>query len=230
MDFTIPTAIEDLRRRIAGFVESEILPHEARPESYDGHGNIGHEPLESLRRKARAAGLWTLQLPRPDGTSIGKVGMAVCYEEMNRSIFGPVVFNSAAPDDGNMMLLEAVATPEQKEIWLKPIADGHVRSAFAMTEPHPGGGSDPSMIRTRAGSGFARRLARRRYSVSIASVCFSRTFVVLRATCPFAPTMSIRIISVTGPPDGRAPEDYVRPGPQCRTRRPQSREGPLQRA
>jgi acyl-CoA dehydrogenase len=150
MDFTISPAIEDLRRRIADFVESEILPHEARPESYDGHGNIGHEPLQSLRLKARAAGLWTLQLPRSDGTSIGKVGMAVCYEEMNRSIFGPVVFNSAAPDDGNMMLLEAVATPAQKEIWLKPIADGLVRSAFAMTEPHPGGGSDPSMIRTRA--------------------------------------------------------------------------------
>lgn len=78
--------------------------------------------------------------------------MAVCYEEMNRSIFGPVVFNSAAPDDGNMMVLNRLGTPEQKERWLAPIARGDVRSAFAMTEPAPGGGSDPSMIRT-----FARR-------------------------------------------------------------------------
>jgi acyl-CoA dehydrogenase len=69
---------------------------------------------------------------------------------MNRSIFGPVVFNSAAPDDGNMMVLEATGTPAQKERWLAPIVRGEVRSAFAMTEPHPGGGSDPSMIRTRA--------------------------------------------------------------------------------
>jgi acyl-CoA dehydrogenase len=69
---------------------------------------------------------------------------------MNRSIFGPVIFNSAAPDDGNMMLLETVGTPAQKERWLKPIVDGTVRSAFAMTEPIPGGGSDPSMIRTAA--------------------------------------------------------------------------------
>jgi acyl-CoA dehydrogenase len=60
------------------------------------------------------------------------------------------VFNSAAPDDGNMMVLEAVGTPEQKERWLGPIVQGDVRSAFAMTEPHPGGGSDPSMIQTRA--------------------------------------------------------------------------------
>ena len=53
------------------------------------------------------------------------------------------MFNSAAPDDGNMMVLEAVGTPAQKERWLQPIVDGEVRSAFAMTEPHPGGGSDP---------------------------------------------------------------------------------------
>jgi acyl-CoA dehydrogenase len=69
---------------------------------------------------------------------------------MNRSIFGPVVFNSAAPDDGNMMLLERIGTPAQRERWLQPIVEGAVRSAFAMTEPHPGGGSDPSMIGTRA--------------------------------------------------------------------------------
>ena len=76
--------------------------------------------------------------------------MAVCYEEMNRSIFGPVVFNSAAPDDGNMMVLEALGSPEQKARWLAPIVAGEARSAFAMTEPHPGGGSDPTMIRTSA--------------------------------------------------------------------------------
>ncbi|MFD2857893.1 acyl-CoA dehydrogenase family protein [Seohaeicola zhoushanensis] len=76
--------------------------------------------------------------------------MAVCYEEMNRSIFGPVVFNSAAPDDGNMMVLEQAGTPEQKERWLKPIVEGKVRSSFVMTEPHPGGGSDPGMMMTKA--------------------------------------------------------------------------------
>jgi acyl-CoA dehydrogenase len=92
-----------------------------------------------------------LQLkPETGGQGLGKVGMAVCYEAMNRSIFGPAVFNSAAPDDGNMMVLELAATPAQKERWLKPIVDGKARSAFVMTEPHPGGGSDPSMMLTTA--------------------------------------------------------------------------------
>jgi acyl-CoA dehydrogenase len=151
MDFHISPGIEDYRARIATFVERELLPLETDPTSYDEHENIRLDLLQRMREKAKTDGLWCLQLkPETGGAGLGKVGMAVCYEAMNRSIFGPVVFNSAAPDDGNMMVLEAVGTPEQKERWLQPIVRGEVRSAFAMTEPHPGGGSDPSMIQTRA--------------------------------------------------------------------------------
>jgi acyl-CoA dehydrogenase len=151
MDFRIPPIIEDYRSRIAAFVERELIPLESNPASFDEHENIDLDLLHRIREKAKAEGLWCLQLtPETGGAGLGKVGMAVCYEAMNRSIFGPVVFNSAAPDDGNMMLLEAVGTPAQKERWLQPIVQGEVRSAFAMTEPHPGGGSDPSMIQTRA--------------------------------------------------------------------------------
>src|SRR5690606_13371332 len=131
--------------------ESEVLPLEADRASYDGHGNITLPLLDTLRAKAKAQGLWCLQLkPETGGVGLGKMGMAVCYEAMNRSIFGPAVFNSVAPDDGNMMVLEQAGTDYQKERWLKPIVEGKVRSAFAMTEPHPGGGSDPSMIQTMA--------------------------------------------------------------------------------
>ena len=150
MNFEISTEIEDLRTRISAFVERELLPLESDRSSYDEHGNITLALLDQIRAKAKSEGLWTLQLDRPGRPSIGKVGMAVCYEEMNRSIFGPACFNSAAPDDGNMMMLDRVATPAQKVRWLQPIEDGLVKSAFAMTEPHPGGGSDPSMIQTRA--------------------------------------------------------------------------------
>ena len=151
MDFRISPAVEDVRARIADFVERELIPLEADPAAYDAHENIRLDLLEGLRGKAREQGLWCLQLrPETGGLGFDKVGMAVCYEAMNRSIFGPVVFNSAAPDDGNMMVLEKVGTPEQKERWLQPIVRGEVRSAFVMTEPHPGGGSDPSMIATRA--------------------------------------------------------------------------------
>lgn len=151
MDFTIAPALDALRQRIAGFVDRRLIPLESEPASFDRHENIALDLLELLRAEARAEGLWCLQLrPENGGLGVGRVGMAVCYEAMNRSIFGPVVFNAAAPDDGNMMMLETIGTPGQKQRWLAPIVRGEVRSAFAMTEPHPGGGSDPSMIRTRA--------------------------------------------------------------------------------
>lgn len=151
MDFTISNEIAGLRDRISAFVDEHLIPLEEDPAAYDDHENIAPAPLSTMRAKARAAGLWCPQLaPENGGLGIGKVGMAVCYEAMNRSIFGPVVFNAAAPDDGNMMVLEALGTEAQKERWLAPIADGKLRSAFIMTEPHPGGGSDPGMMKTRA--------------------------------------------------------------------------------
>ena len=151
MDFTLPPELDDYRRRVRAFVEEEILPVEAARANWDEHENIADAPLAALRAKAKAAGLWTLQLPKDvGGQGLPMVGVAACYEEMNRSIFGPVCFNAAAPDDGNMRLLSMVGTPAQKERWLAPIVEGRVRSAFAMTEPHPGGGSDPSMMMTRA--------------------------------------------------------------------------------
>jgi acyl-CoA dehydrogenase len=151
MDFTISADVADLRNRIETFVETHLLPLESDPSAYDAHENIALPVLEQMREKARAEGLWCLQLsPENGGRGLNKVGMAVCYEAMNRSIFGPVCFNSAAPDDGNMMILQALGTEEQKRRWLDPIARGEVRSAFAMTEPHPGGGSDPGMMLTTA--------------------------------------------------------------------------------
>jgi acyl-CoA dehydrogenase len=151
MDFSICPELASLRDRIEAFVEAEILPVEADRANWDAHGNIAEAPLAALRAKARAEGLWCPQLsPENGGLGLGKMGMAVTYEAMNRSIFGPVVFNAAAPDDGNMMVLEVLGTEAQKARWLAPIAAGEVRSAFAMTEPHPGGGSDPGMMGTTA--------------------------------------------------------------------------------
>ncbi|WP_372395657.1 acyl-CoA dehydrogenase family protein [Azospirillum sp. HJ39] len=151
MDFTLSPELDDYRRRVRTFVEDEILPVEADRANWDEHENIADAPLAALREKAKAAGLWTLQLPKElGGQGLPMVGVAACYEEMNRSIFGPVCFNAAAPDDGNMRLLGMVGTQFQKERWLAPIVEGRVRSAFAMTEPHPGSGSDPSMMKTRA--------------------------------------------------------------------------------
>ena len=151
MDFSLPPEIEDYRLRVRDFVAQNILPLEADRANYDEHENIRADVLQDMRAKVKAAGLWALQMPKArGGQGLPIVGMAACYEEMNRSIFGPVCFNSAAPDDGNMIVLNRIATEAQKERWLQPIIDGKVRSSFAMTEPAPGSGSDPMSMLTRA--------------------------------------------------------------------------------
>jgi len=151
MDFTLPPEIDDVRRRTRAFVEANILPLEADASVYDAHENIRLDALAGLRAKARAEGLWAPQVARErGGMGLPVVGWAAMYEEANRSIFGPATFNCAAPDDGNMNLLGRVATEAQKDRFLQPIAAGKVRSAFVMTEPAPGAGSDPGMMTTRA--------------------------------------------------------------------------------
>lgn len=150
MDFTLPPEAEETRLRIKRFVEERIIPLEGDPAARDEHDNIDLGVLERLRNEARAAKLWALQMPKErGGGGLSVRAMAACYEEMNRSIFGPVVFNCAAPDDGNMIVLEKLATEPQKDRWLQPIIDGQVRSAFAMTEPD-GCGSDPGLTYTTA--------------------------------------------------------------------------------
>lgn len=151
MDFSLTEELKELRDRMRDFVEGEIMPLEGRADALDEYRNISAATLERVREKVRRAGLWTPQMPRRlGGLGLGMVGMAVLYEEMNRSIFGPVCFNCAAPDDGTMLALEKILPESQKERWLQPIVDGSVQSAFAMTEPAPGAGSDPGMMLTRA--------------------------------------------------------------------------------
>src|SRR5439155_12752799 len=142
---------EAIRLRTRAFIEEHVLLLEGDRGNYDEHENIRLDLLDRVRAQAKAAGLWAPQAPKEyGGMGLPIVAWAAMYEEANRSIFGPVCFNCAAPDDGNMNLLALVGSQAQKERWLRPIVDGKARSAFAMTEPAPGGGSDPGMIRTRA--------------------------------------------------------------------------------
>ncbi|MGZ8797404.1 MAG: acyl-CoA dehydrogenase family protein, partial [Thermoanaerobaculia bacterium] len=107
--------------------------------------------LGALRQKARQAGIFGPQLPREwGGLGLGTVAMCVLFEQAGRSLLGPLALHCAAPDEGNMHLLSVYATPEQREQYLRPLVEGKIRSCFAMTEPAPGAGSDPTMILTRA--------------------------------------------------------------------------------
>jgi acyl-CoA dehydrogenase len=151
MDFSLPLEIEDIRLKVRAFIEKEVLPLESDPANFSEHENIPEERLKPVREKAKKLGLWAPQSPKEyGGMDLPMVGWAAIYEEAARSIFGPLAINCMAPDDGNMNMLKLVGTQAQKDKWLKPIVNGDVRSSFAMTEPAPGGGSDPTMIRTRA--------------------------------------------------------------------------------
>lgn len=182
MDFALPLEVEDLRQRVAAFVADEILPLERDPANYDDHENIREDVLDAVRAKVKAAGLWVPQMPRArGGLGLNVVAMAALYEEMGRSIFGPVCFNAAAPDDGNMIVLEKVATEAQKDRWLQPIVDGRVRSAFAMTEPAPGSGSDPSaMLTTATRDGDVWRVDGRKWFITGAEV--AQHFILIART------------------------------------------------
>lgn len=183
MDFTLPPEAEDFRKRVAAFVDAKILPVESDRANWDAHENIADAPLKKLREQAKALGLFSLQVPKQwGGQGLSHVGMAACYEEMNRSIFGPVIFNCAAPDDGNMVLLSKVATEAQKEKYLRPLAAGKTRSAIVMTEPAPGAGSDPagSMLTTATKRGDTWVVKGRKWFITGGEV--ADVFVLLART------------------------------------------------
>ena len=149
MDFTIPPDLVALQDRTRAFVRDKLIPLEGDPRQGP------HGPAESLRRElqamARDAGLFAPHVPAEwGGMGLGHVGKAVVFEEAGYSLLGPLALNIAAPDEGNMHLLEVVATEAQKERWLRPLAAGEIRSCFCMTEPPPGAGSDPAALATTA--------------------------------------------------------------------------------
>jgi len=144
IDFTIPPELEDVRARVAAFVEDQVLPVETRAGS-----NVESE-LASLRAAARRAGLWNPHLPPEwDGLGLGVLGMALVSQELGASALAPFALNCMAPDEGNMHLLLHAGSEDQRERFLRPLAEGRVRSCFAMTERDVAS-SDPIQLRTTA--------------------------------------------------------------------------------
>jgi acyl-CoA dehydrogenase len=148
MDFELSPELRALRDAVRRFIDGEVIPLEPHENEYDG---LPGELLTTVRQRAREAGVWAPQLPKDyGGVGLNTLGLCVVFEEAGRSPLGPLALNCAAPDEGNMHLLLKAATPEQRRKYLDPLAKGSVRSCFAMTEPAPGAGSDPTMLRTRA--------------------------------------------------------------------------------
>lgn len=149
MNFTIPIHVQEIARRVRHFIDAEVIPLEKHAhESEDG---ITPEALKDVQAKAKAAGLWSPQLaPELGGLGLTIQEIVPVFEAAGRSLLGGLALNCAAPDEGNMHTLALFANEEQRERYLVPLAAGDIRSAFAMTEPAPGAGSDPNMLRTAA--------------------------------------------------------------------------------
>ena len=112
----------DLRDRIRAFVDREVVPHEPALLTPEG---VSWDVVGELRARAREAGIYGPQLPKHlGGLGLDWRGVAVTFEEAGTSLLGPLALNCAAPDEGNMHLLENVATPEQKKKYLEPLAAG----------------------------------------------------------------------------------------------------------
>ena len=154
MDFSLSPRAADLRDRVRAFVVDEIEPIEAAAHQRitrlreSGGDSWTPDPLiAELQAKARAQGLWNLFLPAAHagryaadfgtdgGEGLSHVDYAPVAEAMGRSFLAPLVFNSNAPDTGNMEVLLRYGTAEQREQWLEPLLAGEIRSAFVMTEP-----------------------------------------------------------------------------------------------
>jgi acyl-CoA dehydrogenase len=139
--------VAELARRTVEFVRDVVIPVE------EAHGGVAttEEVRLELQRAAKDAGVFAPHVAREyGGIGLDMRGRAAVFEEAGYSLLGPLALNIAAPDEGNMHLLEAIATPRQKDRYLRPLAAGTVRSCFAMTEPAPGAGSDPGALATRA--------------------------------------------------------------------------------
>ncbi|MDX6570839.1 MAG: acyl-CoA dehydrogenase [Gaiellales bacterium] len=140
---------QELRDRVRAFVRDVVLPEEPRAPR-EGHGPPA-ELREALQAAARTAGLLTPGVSREyGGLGLDVRTQSAVLEEAGYSLLGPPALNCAAPDEGTMHLLEVVGSDEQKERLLRPLATGSARSAFAMSEPPPGAGSDPTALRTEA--------------------------------------------------------------------------------
>jgi acyl-CoA dehydrogenase len=153
MDFELTQRCKDFQQRVQAFMDEHIYPAEAIYEQQmreSGNANFHPPIIEELKDEARRRSLWNLFHPHPEwGTGLTNAEYAPLAEIMGRSPhLAPEAMNCSAPDTGNMEVLTLYGTNEHKERWLRPLLEGEIRSAFAMTEPAVAS-SDATNIETR---------------------------------------------------------------------------------
>jgi acyl-CoA dehydrogenase len=192
MDFGYTPKVEELRRRVSAFIDDHIVPRIRQHGEEVAAGRFPVSFMEDLKALARSEGLWNLFLPhlRDDepGTRLTNLEYAPLAEIMGRVMWASEAFNCNAPDTGNMELLHMFASPEQRERWLKPLLNGEIRSAFAMTEPDVAS-SDATNITTlirREGDDYV--INGRKWFITNAAHPNCQLFILMGKTDPDAET------------------------------------------
>lgn len=192
MDFGTDARTQELTDALQGLMTSDIEPalptFREQVAALPDHWAWSQAPvLEPLREKARALGLWNAFLPGPKGAGLTNLQYAALAEVTGRAIdLAPAVLNCAAPDTGNMEVLETFGTDQQKEQWLAPLLRGEIRSSFAMTEPDVAS-SDATNIQTsivRDGDSYV--VTGRKWWITGAMNPDAKIFIVMGKTDPSA--------------------------------------------
>lgn len=148
-DLRVSELTRDTALRVREFIDGAVIPREQEAMGQ------AHGPTDEIRGQlqdaARRAAVFAPTAPRHHGgLGLDHRSAALVLEESGRSLLGPAAMNCSAPDEGNIAMLEKVATPAQQERYLAPLCTGSIRSSFSMTEPSPGAGSDPDLLTTQA--------------------------------------------------------------------------------
>ncbi|MEW1910003.1 acyl-CoA dehydrogenase family protein [Kitasatospora sp. NPDC085895] len=191
MDFSFDTRTEELRSRLLDFMDEHVYP--AEPVLAAQLADPAREPwtippvVAELQAAARERGLWNLFLPGEAGAGLTNLQYAPLAEITGRSVLlAPAALNCAAPDTGNMEVLDQFGSEEQRRQWLEPLLAGEIRSAFAMTEPDVAS-SDASNITTRIErDGDEYVVNGRKWYITGAMNPNCRIFIVMGKTDPAA--------------------------------------------
>ena len=212
MDLGMTPKVKPLVEKVRAMVREEIMPLEEEYEAEIGKGGNRwaytkrqEEIREGLKAKARERGLWNFWLTASDkGYGLTTVEYAYLAEEMGWSRLAPETFNCAAPDTGNMEVIERYGSPEHKEKWLKPLLEGKIRSAYIMTEPGVASSDATNLAMDAKLEGDEWVLNGEKWFASGAGDPRCKIYIVMVCTDPDAPTSTGGIRRSSFPPAPRA--------------------------
>jgi acyl-CoA dehydrogenase len=192
MDFDVSRRCAALVEELTGFMDERVYPAEgtyARELEAAGQPHAQPAVMEELKAEARRRGLWNLFHPDPEyGAGLTYTEYAPLAEIMGRSAIGSEACNCSAPDTGNMELLTQFGSAEQKQRWLRPLLDGQIRSAFAMTEPDVASSDATNVAMRIERDGDEYVLNGRKWWITNAMHPHCRVFIVMGKTDANAPT------------------------------------------